>query len=164
MRPIELIPVTTTLHAMLCEKQTLFSTKYGYAPGENRALLDDICNETLALERRLKTGYPWGGYLGGSTNQKLIIGTGGFKGPPTDSGLVEIAYFIFPAFEGRGYGKAIAGSLVEIARSAGVAGVQAHTLVEGMASQAILRYHGFELLGDVRDPEDGIVLRWQLLT
>ena len=42
---------------------------------------------------------PWGGFLAMIGND--IVGSCGFKGPP-QQGLVEIAYFTFPDFEGRG--------------------------------------------------------------
>ena len=43
----------------------------------------------------------------------------------------------------------------------GASMVFAHTLAENNASNGALRREGFSLAGDVTDPEDGLVLRWE---
>lgn len=91
-----------------------------------------------------------------------IVGTCGFKAPPDADGVVEIAYFTFPAFEGQGYASAMAEGLMHhAAGAAAVRRVRAHTLPEGNASTRILEKLGFELIGQVIDPEDGPVWRWE---
>lgn len=62
----------------------------------------------------------------------VAVGTCGFKSSP-DQGRVEIAYFTFPDFEGRGLATAMAGELLAIA------------------------------IGSVEHPEDGTVLEWRKL-
>jgi RimJ/RimL family protein N-acetyltransferase len=75
---------------------------------------------------------------------------------------VEIAYFTFPAFEGRGFATAMAAALVERAWAAGAAAVVAHTLPTPNASNHLLGKLGFQLAGTVEDPEDGAVWRWAI--
>lgn len=90
------------------------------------------------------------------------VGIGSFKGPPTN-GVVEIAYAILPQHQGRGYATAAASAMVDYAfRSAEVRMVIAHTLPDGAASQRVLQKAGFRHVGEVVDPEDGLVWRFEI--
>jgi len=90
------------------------------------------------------------------------VGIGSFKGPPID-GAVEIAYAVLPEHQCRGYATAAARAMVEYAfRSAEVRRVTAHTLPGGVASQRVLLKAGFQHQGEVVDPEDGLVWRYEI--
>lgn len=105
---------------------------------------------------------PWIGYLAQDAGTSGIVGTCGFKGACRHR-TVEIAYFTFPGFEGRGWGRAMAAALVGIAwRSPAIDGIRAHTLPARSASTSILLRLGFRMLGAVHDPDDGVVHRWTL--
>lgn len=91
----------------------------------------------------------------------LIVGSAGFKSAPSD-GVVEIGYGVSPDHEGKGIGTAMAGWMKAYGFSHGAMTVRAHTLFEGYASQAILKKQGFKLKGQVLEPEDGLVLRWEV--
>jgi RimJ/RimL family protein N-acetyltransferase len=89
------------------------------------------------------------------------VGSCGFKGPP-DGRTVEIAYAIDPAHRGRGYATEAALALLAYAFAADdVDLVRAHTLPDGAASIAVLSRCGFVRVGEVVDPEDGVVVRWE---
>jgi [ribosomal protein S5]-alanine N-acetyltransferase len=103
---------------------------------------------------------PWGAYI--AWDGQTPIGTCAFKWAPDTASVVEVAYMTFPAFEGRGYAKAMIAALVEAAREGGARRVIAHTLPEENASNRALRRNGFTFDGDVIDPEDGPVWRWSL--
>jgi RimJ/RimL family protein N-acetyltransferase len=91
------------------------------------------------------------------------IGMGGFKGPPDGEGAVEIAYGIDPHCRGQGYATEAAGALVEWARQdSRVRIIRAHTLPAQNASTRVLEKCGFEFAGEVDDPQDGPVWRWEL--
>ena len=92
---------------------------------------------------------------------RAIVGGCAYKGPPDENGIVEIAYGIEPAFRRRGYAKEAAAALVTYAANAGVRLVCAHTRPENEASGRVLECCGFECLGEVMDPEDGLVWRWE---
>ena len=78
-----------------------------------------------------------------------LVGWGGFKGPPSDAGTVEIGYEIAPARRERGLATAAARALVADAFSdPRVAAVLAHTLAEPNASNRILEKLGFAFDGD----------------
>jgi RimJ/RimL family protein N-acetyltransferase len=90
------------------------------------------------------------------------VGTCGFKGPPDAYHTVEIAYGVDPAHQGRGYATEAAEALVAYAFSSGqVRVVRAHTFSEANASTRVLAKCGFERIGQVTDPEDGLVWRWE---
>ena len=95
------------------------------------------------------------------TEQDLVIGMVGFKGPPDADGMVEIAYGIVPQFEGRGFATEAAGAATEWAFDSGVRTVRAHTKPEPNASTRVLSHCGFEFRGDAVDPADGPVWRWE---
>ena len=104
----------------------------------------------------------WSGYFVIDEHTREVIGSCAFKSPPTAEGIVEIAYFTYPGFEGRGYATAMATKLIALARgSAAVRQVIAHTLPEPNASTRVLQKAGMTFAGEVIDPDDGRVWRWQ---
>jgi [ribosomal protein S5]-alanine N-acetyltransferase len=106
---------------------------------------------------------PWRhGFAVVHRDDELIIGSAGFKGPPDDDGVVEIAYGIAPGYQGRGLATEAAGALVAFAlERVDVTSIRAHTLPESNASGRVLAKNGFHQLGEVIDPEDGPVWRWE---
>jgi ribosomal-protein-alanine N-acetyltransferase len=91
------------------------------------------------------------------------IGSCGYKGPPDQEGVVEIAYGVDAAHQGRGYATEAARALVAYAFGSGqVMRVRAHTKPAENASTRVLTKCGFERVGEVVDPEDGLVWRWEL--
>jgi RimJ/RimL family protein N-acetyltransferase len=66
-----------------------------------------------------------------------------------------------PPYEGKGYATEAAAALVAYAFDQGVKLVRAHTMPEPNASTHVLRKNGFRFVGDVIDPEDGPVWRWE---
>ena len=90
------------------------------------------------------------------------VGRCGFKGPPDTEGMVEIAYGVDRDFEGKGYATEAAGALVRYAFTHKyVRLVRAHTLPESNASTRVLNKCGFRRVGEVIDPDDGLVWRWE---
>jgi RimJ/RimL family protein N-acetyltransferase len=91
-----------------------------------------------------------------------VVGGCGCKGPPDGDGVVEIAYGIAPAHQRRGYGTEAAAALTEWAfGTPHVRVVRAHTVFGNVGSIAVLRNCGFHLVGEVVDPDDGPVYRWE---
>jgi ribosomal-protein-alanine N-acetyltransferase len=93
---------------------------------------------------------------------RAVVGSAGFKGPADADGVVEIAYGIAPSFQGRGYATEVARALIDFVREQSSARtIRAHTLPEPNASTRVLGRCGFEFRGEVMDPEDGRVWRWE---
>jgi ribosomal-protein-alanine N-acetyltransferase len=92
----------------------------------------------------------------------VVVGKCGFKGPPAQDGVVEIAYGVSPEYQGKGYATEAAQSMTDYAFSSSeVRVVRAHTLPEPNASTRVLTKCGFRRIGEVIDPEDGLVWRWE---
>jgi RimJ/RimL family protein N-acetyltransferase len=88
-----------------------------------------------------------------------LVGFGGFAGQPDDQGTVEIGYSLLPAREGFGYAsEAVAALLLWAKGDERVRTIVAHTLKEGVASQKLLKRHGFALAQARPDPA---ILRWE---
>ena len=107
---------------------------------------------------------PWvHGFAVVHRESRSVIGTVGFKGPPDEDGVVEIAYGIVPVFQGHGYATEAAQAAVAFAFGSGqVRHVRAHTFPTLNASTRVLAKCGFTHSGEVEDPEDGLVWRWGL--
>jgi RimJ/RimL family protein N-acetyltransferase len=133
-------------------------------PHEDAGILSkqaaDVCAQTAALYRSVGFNPPWVGYL--ALQQLQLVGTCAFSAAPKN-GRVEIAYFTFPEFEGRGIATSMAKKLIEIAQaSTDRPMVFAQTLPVVNASNSILKKLGFKYSGEVSHPEEGIVWEWQL--
>ena len=131
------------------------------APGFGGETADalELLGQTIGLLTRDPRPDPWGSYLAEVGHDN--VGLCAFKAAPSEKGEVEIAYMTFPAFERRGHATAMAGALARIALEAGVPTVIAHTLPEENGSTRALRSNGFSHAGEVIDPEDGLVWRWE---
>ena len=127
-------------------------------------LSDEVSPAWLAQLHAASAADPWvHGFAVVHRESCSVIGSTGFKGPPDEDGMVEIAYGIVPAFQGRGYATEAAAAGVAFAFGSGrVRLVRAHTLPTPNASTRVLAKCGFGRTGEVVDPEDGLVWRWEL--
>ena len=116
----------------------------------------------LALLHASTSADPWThGFSLVLRDSETVVGSAGFKGPPAD-GVVEIAYGLNPEYQGKGYATEAAEALTAYAFDSGkVRIVRAHTLPESNASGRVLTKCGFRRIGEVIDPEDGLVWRWE---
>lgn len=89
------------------------------------------------------------------------VGSCAYKSPPDSEGVVEIAYGVAPEHQGRGYATEAAQLMVLHAFENGVRMVRAHTLPEPNASTRVLSKCGFAYVGEVVDPDDGLVWRFE---
>lgn len=126
----------------------------------NEGIVGEVCSSTAQMYKEVGYQEPWVGYvavLDGSS-----VGTCAFKAPP-EHGRVEIAYFTFPEFEGRGVATQMTQELINLAlKTDREITIAAQTLPEIGASTKILEKHGFQLLGLVGHEQDGDVWEWSL--
>ena len=123
----------------------------------------DVSAEFLAWLARSDKADAWThGFALVHPEDGFVVGTASFKGAPDAQGAVEIAYGVVPGYQGRGLATEAAGALVDFAwRSGQVRLVLAHTLPVANASGRVLTKCGFRKVGEVTDPEDGVVWRWE---
>jgi RimJ/RimL family protein N-acetyltransferase len=142
-------------------------------PEEVRAAI-----ETMDVSEKAQLSADWLARLAASTapdrwvhgfsivqlDSGITVGQCGFKGPPDMDGMVEIAYGVASHQEGKGYATEAARALVAHAFSVQqVKLVRAHTLPGSIASKRVLAKCGFQYVGEITDPEDGLVWRFETL-
>ncbi len=123
-------------------------------------LVCEVARATAELYQRVGFEPPWIGYLALADDE--LVGTCGFKSPPRD-GRVEIAYFTFLPFEGRGIATAMAAELVRLAHGHPESPqVFAQTLPQRNASHRVLERLGFRHTATLEHADDGVVWEWEL--
>ena len=158
---VTLLPLTEDVARATADADA-FERLTGATLGANAAIVRDIVAQHAAHRARTGGSGEWGGFLARTTDEpSRVVGTCAYVGAPNASGEVEIAYFTFPEFEGRGYATQMARALVRRAADAGVRIVYAHTLRETNASTRILAGLGFRQVGEAEDDEAGTVWRWE---
>jgi RimJ/RimL family protein N-acetyltransferase len=142
------------------------------SPDETKAAIEAMSPDLRSLvspawRARLANAHsadPWiHGFSLRLRSSGTLVGTAGFKSPPSEDGIVELAYAIEPEHQRKGYATEAAGALTAFALSCDqVTTVCAHTLPEPNASTRVLAKCGFQHAGEVIDPEDGRVWRWHI--
>jgi RimJ/RimL family protein N-acetyltransferase len=157
---LEFVPATRKVLRLLASEPEDFAAEYDIRLHE---VAQAVARHSLAFMKTFpyETSPDWFGYLVVEGETRRLAGTCSLKGPPVD-GTVEIAYFTFPGFEGRGIGTEMARFLVERAGTLpDVTAVIAHTAPERNASTRILEKIGMRFASE--EQEDGMaVWRWQL--
>ncbi|HET9956938.1 MAG TPA: GNAT family N-acetyltransferase [Polyangiaceae bacterium] len=104
----------------------------------------------------------WGSRVFIEPHARALVGLGGFKGPPSSDAVVEIGYAIAPAFQGQGLATDAVAQMVRRAfEHASVRAVDAHTLGHANPSTRVLEKSGFRKIGEVRDPDEGLIWHWR---
>jgi RimJ/RimL family protein N-acetyltransferase len=150
----------------LIESEESFARSSGLRPaGGLRAfrVSEDVSDEDLESLRNSREADAWvHGFAAIHIESGLVMGAGGFTGPPDDHGTVEIVFGVVPDFERQGFATEIAAALLAFAfKDPRVRLVVAHTLPEANASTGVLRRCGFVHVGEVLDGEDGPLWRWE---
>jgi ribosomal-protein-alanine N-acetyltransferase len=84
---------------------------------------------------------------------RTLIGSGGYKGPPSADGMVEVGYGIVSDYRRRGFAsEAVRGLLTQAFGVASVRHVIAETLPELAGSIGVLEKCGFHLTGEGSEP------------
>ncbi|HUF26778.1 MAG TPA: GNAT family N-acetyltransferase [Gemmatimonadaceae bacterium] len=163
MRDMTLFPLDQHSAEALSASPEAFADRWRFTLVPSWPAIVEIAVDTARFLAATQSSRPWGSYLALDGPERRLVGACGFKGNPDAGGAVEIAYFTFPGEEGRGVATAMASALVELARVSEhpPSIVRAHTLPERNASVRVLEKNGFRRLGEVMDPEDGLVWRWE---
>jgi ribosomal-protein-alanine N-acetyltransferase len=164
---LELIPFLPGHFLALIEGVPAFEERFGmrFADGLREYYVsDEVSPAWLAQLRASEAADPWVyGFAIVHREDDMVIGSVGFKGPPDEDGMVEIAYGIAPGYQKRGYAtKAAEAGVAYAFNHPEVRLVRAHTMATPNASTRILSKCGFKFIGDVIDPVDWLVWRWEL--
>ena len=165
-KALRLVPLAPEHLRALVQGVEFYEQSFGFRPASGLRefiVSGDVSPEYLTRLQTTTTADPWthGFALLHETDQ-IVIGMGGFKGPPDADGMVEIAYGVAPEYQGKGHATEAAQALVDYAlRSGRVRVARAHTLPTSNASMRVLTKCGFHKVGEVVDPEDGLVWRWE---
>ena len=152
-------PITTQHLTLVLESVDDARAKVDAMSPDDKAHLSD---EWLAILAAATHADPWIlGFRMLRRDDGTCVGQCGYKGPPNSDGVVEIAYFVEPDYQGNGYATEAAEALTKYAfQTNEVELVCAHTLPERNASTRVLTKAGFQNVGEVVDPDDGLVWRW----
>ena len=105
----------------------------------------------------------WWTHLVVQAEPPMVVGVCGYTGPPSEDGVVEIAYGIAPSYQRQGLATLAAAELTRRAFSdERVRLVCAHTLPERNASTRVLEKLGMKFAGLANDVDEGTVWRWEL--
>ena len=95
----------------------------------------------------------WRAWYLALAEERIVIGSGGFKGRPDADGMVEVGYSVMHAYQRRGYCTEAIGALIAWAFShAEVSTVRAETDAVNIASQRVMQKNGLRLVGDGSGP------------
>ena len=107
----------------------------------------------------LRTHPEWEGWIAWyavdlRSDDRVLCGSGGFKGPANDAGMVEIGYSILPQFQGLGFASEMVIALTGWAETKPeVNCVEAETAHDNIASQRVLLKAGFSEIGAGIEPD-----------
>lgn len=123
--------------------------EHGWPPGEYDQ------DAQMFFRDRLKEGgvsvigwYGWYALRRGSPDRPpVLVGAGGYFGPPNDEGIVEIGFSIMPKWQGIGYATELAGLLIKNAfMDRRVQKVNAHAAPANLASCKVLKKCGLNYI------------------
>ncbi len=152
-------PVTLEAAEALLASDAEFRNRFGLDVAEGYLAFPEALPATV---QALQSGTPpeWFSYLIIDAGEDLVVGLGGFTGPPSD-GAVEVGYSVAPGHRGRGHATEAVRLWLDLAARNGVSLVRAHTLAEESASTAVLTKLGFERVAQIDGAEEGPVWRWE---
>lgn len=159
---LRLVDGTLALLSAALEGRHALEGLLGVAVAEDWEGFPDALPIVRASYERTPEGQLWGSLFFIELEVSTLVGFGGFKGPPSPDGVVEIGYAIAPAFRGRGLATDAVTQMVQRAfADVAVRAVDAHTLGHDNPSTRVLQKTGFRKLAELVDPDDGPIWHWR---
>ena len=156
---VRVVPAQLDWLEALAERDAVFEQRFGITVVPGWVGFPEALPYAVREAREGDLG-EWGSHLF-FDDDGALVGFGGWKGRPVD-GVAELGYAVSPDRQRRGIATEVVRQLLERARAAGLQMVCAHTLAEPNASTKVLERCGFSFAGDVTDPDEGTVWRWEL--
>lgn len=156
----------TRLHVrMLMEGPDAFERWSGWGVSEGYLEFPEALRVTLNLLEKFADSPKrswWAPYLFVHKGDGVLMGLGGFKGPP-DNGVVEIGYGVAFAYRNQGYAFEAVQAMIRYAFGfPDIHTVRAHTLSEVNASNRVLEKCGLKRVAVINDPGEGVLWRWEI--
>ena len=129
-----------------------------WPPGEYDKNAQEYFRDLLLKGREDLIGWlGWYAIKPSEENQSaVLIGAGGYFGPPSEIGEIEIGYSVIPSYQNKGYATEIVRALVDIAcKDSRVKRISARTTDSNKASCKVLDKNGF--ICATRDSENNIL-------
>lgn len=165
-----LVPASAAHLAAELESNAAFEARVGasvpesWPPGEYDRSAQEYFYSALTAGGDAATGwYGWYAVLqsrDGTPARAAVVGCGGYFGPPSDEGVIEIGYSICKEFQGHGYATELARGLVQHVREhVSPTRIVAHTYENNPASIAVLERSGFIRAAESDQP-DALLFEW----
>jgi len=150
------------LDAAIAGREAL-EASLGMSVAENWEGFPEALPIIRASYEKAPTGQRWGSLFFVHPDVPSLVGFGGFKGSPSAEGVVEIGYAVAPSFRRQGLATDAVTQMVQRAfADAAVSAVDAHTLGNDNPSTRVLAKSGFAKIGELDDPDEGLVWHWRL--
>jgi RimJ/RimL family protein N-acetyltransferase len=165
MRPsrLKLVDGTLALLSAAVEGRSALERLLGVAVAEGWEGFPEALPIVRASYEKAPEGHRWGSAFFIEVEVRALVGFGGFKGPPSADGVVEIGYAIAPAFRGQGLATDAVGQMVQRALAdPGIRVIDAHTLGHDNPSTRVLQKAGFLKMAEIEDPDEGPIWQWRL--
>jgi RimJ/RimL family protein N-acetyltransferase len=164
---LRLTPITLANFDAILVNDSLRLANFLKAELASDWLAFDAAREAMPFAAQYLKDHPesaeWWFYFFIHRANNTLIGMGGFKGTPTQEGVVEIGYSIAPSFQQQGYATEATQGLLRFAfASPFVERVDAHTTPNRNNSTNVLQKLGFVFQKQIIDAEDGLIWHWSL--
>ncbi len=118
--------------------------------GEGYPSDGDVRANTGFLRGAAERGHPgeFGLYEIRLLDTGVAVGGIGFHGPPDEVGFATVGYGLVPAARGKGYASEALRALLEIARTAGAAGVKGDADLDNPASHRVMEAAGMRCVAE----------------
>jgi [ribosomal protein S5]-alanine N-acetyltransferase len=160
---LKLIPCTREHLEILLSSETKLAQHLGVSLADNWLIFPESVEYSIKRIDDDARALLWGMHFIVHTANNELIGCGGYKGSPDDSGMVEFGYSVAPAYENQGLATEAARGLIDHAfADSNVQMVDAHTLAEWNASTSILKKCGLTKIAEKHGTSDGEIWHWRL--
>jgi RimJ/RimL family protein N-acetyltransferase len=157
---LDLVPATLALVEADIESPEALARLLGAAvpsswpPGEYDRAAMEFFRDRLSESPEAVGWYGWYAvHRSVEPHGSVLVGCGGYLGPPAADGVVEIGYSIVPESQRLGFATELVHALLSRAFSMPqVVGVIAHTTSTNLGSVRVLEKCGFSLVGPGREP------------